>query len=61
MIIVHLKVFQWYVLPWFQGGSPIVEQLGVVNSSLTELNTNLTLNCEIAYMCDNVHTQTMHK
>ena len=43
---VHLKMFQWYVLPWFRGSSPVVEQLGVVNSSLTELDNNLTLNCK---------------
>ena len=40
--------FQWYVLPWLRGSSPVVEQLGVVNSSLTELNNNLTLNCKLA-------------
>ena len=33
------------MLPWFRG-DPVVEQLGVVNSSLTELNSNLALNCE---------------
>ena len=42
------NISQWYVLPWLRGSSPVVEQLGVVNSSLTELNNNLTLTCKAA-------------
>ena len=54
---IHIVIFQWYVLPWLRRGSPVVEQLGVVNSSLAELNNNLILNCKLVIyvLCIHVH------